>query len=103
VVHMLFRWNLVVRHRRRGLSAAAAGAEGAAARHHAFPVYECNSSTKRTRKLVSFGAAGVGYLPLLPAWKVLLPGIEPAPLTASVVFHTPLIRDLVSWAGFRQV
>lgn len=24
-------------------------------------------------------------------------------LTASVVFHTPLIRDLVSWAGFRQV
>jgi hypothetical protein len=24
-------------------------------------------------------------------------------LTASVVFHMPVIRDLVSWAGFRQV
>lgn len=46
---------------------------------------------------------GLGYLPLMPGWKALLPGIRPAPLTASVVFQTPLIRDLVCWAGFRQV
>ena len=53
-------------------------------------------------KQVPLLRTGLGYLPLMPGWRALLPGIEPAPLTASVVFQTPLIRDLVSWAGFRQ-
>lgn len=47
-------------------------------------------------------AAGVGYLPLLPEFRRLLPGIGPVALVASVVFFVPLIRDFCSWAGFRQ-
>ena len=47
--------------------------------------------------------AGIGYLPLLPTFRQLLPGIHPVALVASVVFFVPLIRDFCSWAGFRQV
>nr|AZI70899.1 acyl-CoA:diacylglycerol acyltransferase 2.3 [Lobosphaera incisa]QIT07021.1 type-2 diacylglycerol acyltransferase DGAT2C [Lobosphaera incisa] len=46
---------------------------------------------------------GAAYLPLMPAWAKLFPGINPVTLIASVVFHTPLIRDLCSWSGLRQV
>lgn len=47
--------------------------------------------------------AGGPYLPLLPGWKKLFPGITPVPLVASVLFFTPIIRDFVSWCGVRQV
>ncbi len=46
--------------------------------------------------------AGIGYLPMLPTFRQLLPGIHPVALVASVVFFVPLIRDFCSWAGFRQ-
>ncbi|KAK9829305.1 hypothetical protein WJX72_005048 [[Myrmecia] bisecta] len=46
---------------------------------------------------------GAGYLPLMPAWAKLLPDVNPVVLIASVVFHIPLIRDLCSWCGLRQV
>ena len=46
--------------------------------------------------------AGIGYLPMLPTFRQLLPGINPVALVASVVFFVPLIRDFCSWAGFRQ-
>ncbi|CAK0784954.1 hypothetical protein CVIRNUC_008159 [Coccomyxa viridis] len=46
---------------------------------------------------------GGPYLPLLPGWKKLFPGITPVPLVASVLFFTPIIRDFVSWCGVRQV
>ena len=29
--------------------------------------------------------------------------MEPVPLVASVLFYTPVVRDLVSWCGVRQV
>ena len=47
--------------------------------------------------------AGGPYLPLLPGFKKLFPGIHPTPLVASVLFFTPIIRDFVSWCGVRQV
>ena len=47
--------------------------------------------------------AGAPYLPLLPGFRALFPGLAPVPLVASVCFHAPLVRDLVSWCGVRQV
>ncbi|CAL8469789.1 g9331 [Coccomyxa elongata] len=46
---------------------------------------------------------GGPYLPLLPGFRKLFPGIHPTPLVASVLFFTPIIRDFVSWCGVRQV
>ncbi|DBB16381.1 hypothetical protein WJX82_004098 [Trebouxia sp. C0006] len=46
---------------------------------------------------------GAGFLPYIPTWGKLLPGIVPATLVASILFFTPLVRDLVSWCGLRQV
>lgn len=47
--------------------------------------------------------AGAPYLPLLPEFRRKFPGVRPVALIASVCFHTPIIRDLVSWCGVRQV
>lgn len=46
---------------------------------------------------------GAGYLPLLPSFQKLFPGVRPVTLTASVMYFTPFIRDIVCWSGFRQV
>lgn len=46
---------------------------------------------------------GAGFLPYIPAWGQLLPDIMPATLVASILFFTPLVRDLCSWCGLRQV
>ena len=56
----------------------------------------------QTLKLV-LSAAGAPYLKFLPGFREHLPGIEPVPLVASVLFYTPFVRDLVSWCGVRQV
>jgi hypothetical protein len=47
--------------------------------------------------------AGAGFLPLLPSFRKLLPGIMPITLTASVMYYVPAIKDLSLWLGFRQV
>ena len=47
--------------------------------------------------------AGAPYLPLLKEFQDLFPGVSPTPLVASVCFHTPVVRDLCSWCGVRQV
>lgn len=44
-----------------------------------------------------------GYLPLLPTFHRLLPGIRPVTLCASVVFIVPVLRDLLAWLGLRVV
>lgn len=46
---------------------------------------------------------GAAYFPLLPGFEDMFPGLTPATLSASVVFLTPLIRDLLSWCGVREV
>ena len=46
---------------------------------------------------------GAAYLPLLPMWKRLLPGIRPPTLCASIVFVLPVLRDLLQWLGLRVV
>lgn len=46
---------------------------------------------------------GAGYLPLTPSWRRLMPGIQPATLTASVIFFPPAIRDLALATGLRQI
>ena len=54
---------------------------------------------------VCSGAAlpGAPYLPLLPQFRKLFPGVDPNPLVASVLFYAPIIRDFISWCGVRQV
>lgn len=47
--------------------------------------------------------AGAGYLPVLPSFRRLLPGIRPVTLTASVVFVLPVLRDILAWLGLRVV
>jgi hypothetical protein len=47
--------------------------------------------------------AGAPYLPLLPRFQELFPGVQPTPLVASVLFFTPIIREFISWCGVRQV
>ena len=47
--------------------------------------------------------AGAPYLPLLPQFRALFPGVDPTPLVASVLFFAPIIRDFISWCGVRQV
>ena len=47
--------------------------------------------------------AGGPYLPLLQEFQDLFPGLHPTPLIASVCFYTPIVRDLCSWCGVRQV
>ena len=47
--------------------------------------------------------AGAPYLPLLPQFRRLFPGVDPTPLVASVLFFAPIIRDFISWCGVRQV
>ena len=39
----------------------------------------------------------------LPDFRRHFPGIDPVPLVASVLFYTPMVRDLISWCGVRQV
>ena len=46
---------------------------------------------------------GAAYLPLLPEWRRLLPGIRPPTLCASIVFVLPVLRDLLQWLGLRVV
>lgn len=46
---------------------------------------------------------GAAYLPLLPAWRRLMPGICPPTLCASIVFVLPVLRDLLQWLGLRVV
>ena len=46
---------------------------------------------------------GAAYLPLLPAWRRLMPGIRPPTLCASIVFVLPVLRDLLQWLGLRVV
>lgn len=46
---------------------------------------------------------GAGYLPVLPSFRRLLPGIRPVTLTASVVFVLPVLRDILAWLGLRVV
>ncbi|GMH39261.1 hypothetical protein BSKO_07159 [Bryopsis sp. KO-2023] len=46
---------------------------------------------------------GAAFFPLLPGFEVVFPGLTPATLSASVMFFTPLIRDLLSWCGVRDV
>ena len=36
-------------------------------------------------------------------WQVLLPDIFACPLSASVVHHVPIIRDILQWLGVREV
>eukprot|EP00898_Chlorokybus_atmophyticus_P007506 jgi/Chlat1/7757/Chrsp66S07224 len=36
-------------------------------------------------------------------WKRLFPGIQPVLLCASIVFHVPILRDLLMWRGARVV
>lgn len=45
---------------------------------------------------------GAGYLPLLPAFRRLVP-VRPVTLTASVCVTVPLLRDIVLWLGVRIV
>ena len=47
--------------------------------------------------------AGGPYLKYQPDFQRLFPGVSPVPLVASVLFYTPMVRDLVSWCGVRQV
>ena len=47
--------------------------------------------------------SGGPYLPLLKEFQDLFPGLHPTPLIASVCFYTPIVRDLCSWCGVRQV
>lgn len=46
---------------------------------------------------------GAAYLPILPSFKRLLPGIQPPTLSASIVFQIPFMRDLLLWTGLREV
>ena len=47
--------------------------------------------------------SGAPYVKFLPGFRRLFPGMDPVPLVASVLFYTPVVRDLVSWCGVRQV
>ena len=47
--------------------------------------------------------SGAPYVKFLPDFRRLFPGMDPVPLVASVLFYTPVVRDLVSWCGVRQV
>lgn len=40
--------------------------------------------------------AGAGFLPYIPTWGKLLPGIVPATLVASVLFFTPVRAALTT-------
>lgn len=46
---------------------------------------------------------GAAALPLLPGFERLFPGLTPATLSASITFFAPLVRDLLSWCGVREV
>lgn len=46
---------------------------------------------------------GAAYLPILPSFRKLLPGIRPPTLSASIVFQIPFMRDLLLWTGLREV
>lgn len=46
---------------------------------------------------------GAAYLPILPSFRKLLPGIHPSTLSASIVFQIPFMRDLLLWTGLREV
>ncbi|KAF8072389.1 RCH2 [Scenedesmus sp. PABB004] len=48
---------------------------------------------------------GAGFLPMMPSFRTGLPPGRPPPvsLAASALFAPPFIRDVISWAGFRQV
>lgn len=37
------------------------------------------------------------------AWRQLFPGIRPVSLAATAVFMAPVLRDLMLWAGNREV
>jgi len=46
---------------------------------------------------------GAGFLSLMPSFRDAMPGLRPIPLSASALFMPPIIKDVVCWAGFRQV
>ena len=46
---------------------------------------------------------GAGFLPWMPSFRRLFPGVHPVTLVASVLYIPPFIRDISCWAGFRQV
>jgi 2-acylglycerol O-acyltransferase 2 len=46
---------------------------------------------------------GAAYLPILPSFRKLLPGVHPPTLSASIVFQIPFMRDLLLWTGLREV
>lgn len=44
-----------------------------------------------------------GIIPLTQTWRRMFPDITPIPLSASVIFMPPLLRDVASWVGTRSV
>lgn len=40
---------------------------------------------------------------MMPSFQRAMPGLHPVPLSASVMYFPPLIKDIICWAGFRQV
>lgn len=64
----------------------------------------CKKLCMLTRSCVpDLALPGAPYLPLLPKFRQLFPGVDPNPLVASVLFWAPIIRDFISWCGVRQV
>ena len=47
--------------------------------------------------------AAAGFLHLTKDFREKWPGVEPVGLTASAMFIAPVIRDVMSWLGFRDV
>jgi hypothetical protein len=43
------------------------------------------------------------YLPILPMFKKLLPGIRPVTLSASIIFSLPVLRDVLEFVGLREI
>jgi hypothetical protein len=50
-----------------------------------------------------FYPTGAGFLPWMPSFRSLFPGVNPVTLVASILYIPPFIRDISCWAGFRQV
>lgn len=44
-----------------------------------------------------------GVVPLTTTFRKLFPGLRPVPLSASVIFVCPLLRDIACWVGTRAV
>jgi len=67
-------------------------------------------STKPQNRKYIFGYAPhalypiwAGIIPLTQTWRRMFPGITPIPLSASVIFMPPLLRDVAFWVGTRSV